>query len=207
MFTCLVCKDGSCSSSGDACTNATIGYVTGPSCRGGFGNGPNSCKDATIGSLYKSCEDGGSCYNATIGTASKSCLDGNSCKNAIIGNATSSCEDGYSCPGANIGNATLSCLKSRACEDATIGSVESSCTLSRSCRYAQLSDVDLIDSCQAEAGPFDNINSENDRPGCCQSINGDEDITELIGCCNEVEQCTNEVGYGIYEAGCVSRHD
>jgi len=200
ICTSLVCKDGSCSSSGDACTNATIGYVTGPSCRGGFSGGPNSCKDATIGSLYKSCEDGGSCYNATIGTASKSCLDGNSCKNAIIGNAASSCENGNSCPGANIGNATLSCLKSRACEDATIGSVESSCTLSRSCRYAQLSGVDLIDSCQAEEG------ADSNRYGCCQDINGDGVITELIGCCNEVEQCRDEVGYGIYEAGCVSRH-
>ena len=71
--------------------------------------------------------------------------------------------------------------------------------MSRSCRYGQLSDVDLIDSCQAD-------DSEDDRIGCCQSINGDGVITELIGCCNEVEQCTDEVGSNIYEAGCVSRH-
>jgi len=57
-----VCKDGSCSKS-LACGGATIPYVVGPSCTGGFSS---SCQGANIGSVDSSCNDEFSCQGARL---------------------------------------------------------------------------------------------------------------------------------------------
>ena len=102
-----VCKDGSCSSDSDACRRATIPYVAGPSCTGTI-----SCKDAKIGSAYKSCIERGTCFGAQIGSVHKSCIREFSCFYAEF------CKDIFSCYYAELSGVTLinSCRERGACD-------------------------------------------------------------------------------------------
>jgi len=83
-----------------------------------------------------------------------------------------------------------SCTGDGSCDGAIIGSVDSSCKETASCLSAQLSDVDLINSC-------------NDN-NACQSVNGDRAFDELIDCCNDNNQCKDKDELDIVAAGCVS---
>ena len=79
---CLVCRDGSCSSSGSsACLNAEIDYVVGPSC-----TDVASCLGAEIGSVDLSCKDEDSCRGAQLGGVDliNSCNKDSSCKDTDV---------------------------------------------------------------------------------------------------------------------------
>ena len=75
-----------------------------------------------------------------------------------------------------------SCNGPDSCLVATIGSVVGpSCVGSDACFSAKLSGVDLINSCKATVS--------------CNAANANEQIAELIDCCNDVDnQCQGEVG-------------
>ena len=99
----------------------------------------------------------------------------------------------YACQNANIPYAVgPSCSgELGSCNTATIGSADSSCTDSYSCSGAQLSGVDLIDSCNVYRS--------------CYKINDNGDqISELINCCKEEEQCLKYIGADTIYAACVS---
>ena len=131
------------------------------------------CKD-------KSCNNIEACIGANIDyVVGPSCNRERSCAFATIGSVDSGCGTGSSSSSRFM------------CEAATIGSVVSSCTDDQSCRGAQLSDVDLINSCNADTA--------------CRSVKGYGAFEELIDCCNDaVFQCKDKDGLDIVVDGCVS---
>ena len=86
----------------NACFNATIPYVVGPSCID-----QGSCRNATIGSVDSSCNERGSCSSAQIGSVNNSCKDVSSCKSTQLSGVDliNSCQKSSACQATGRGGA------------------------------------------------------------------------------------------------------
>ena len=168
----------------DACTNFTgliCRDVTSPSC-----SGPDACKDATIGSVLKSCVGVQACknsgrYEGNIGSMEASCRGTGVCL-------------GVASYGGSIQEIYNSCFDQQACRylatDGVVGKVSNSCDGSNSCFAAGGYDAYNYSGYGGEIklGISDSCNAAN----ACQFAASDGGYLQFIkDGCNETQACLN----------------